>query len=111
MLLKKISFIISVMGIGVLLGFLLLPAKEITAEDLSNELNKFEINEKISFTGRVDSERVIEQDFRILKLENFDFDIVCECEESYLDKEVKIEGRVEEYNGEKQIRVFRIAEK
>ena len=106
-MLKKLAFIIAILGIAVLLGMLILPAGEL------KNLEEMEFNDKVIFEGKVESERDF-GDFKIWKLSTItsgaemDFDVVCNCEESYLGRKVKIVGLVSEFNGEKQIRVLRI---
>ena len=98
-MLKKISFIIAIFGISVLLSFLILPGKEI------DEINLLEINEKIVLEGKV----VSEKDFGDFKIWNVGgIEVVCDCEESYLNKIVQIVGVVSEFNDQKQVRVLEI---
>jgi len=103
-MLRKYAFIVAILGIAVLLGLLILSPKEL---DSSDELDSMEINEKVVLEGKVESERDF-GGFRIMGIEGKDFKVICECEESYLDKEVEILGLVEEFNDKKQVRVLRI---
>ena len=100
-MLKKISFAIAILGIGVLLGMLALPAKELKA------LNETFENEKVFLEGKVESERDF-GDFKILNINGVD--VYCSCSESYLGKEVYAEGFVDEFDGKKQVRVLKIRE-
>ena len=99
--LRKASFIIAISGMAVLLSFLLLPAKELG--DLNGEL----INEKVVFSGKVESEREFGA-FSILKINGIN--VLCDSGKKYLSKEVLIVGKVEEYNGKKQVRALYISE-
>jgi hypothetical protein len=100
-MLKKVSFAVTILGIGILLGMLVLPAREM--EDLQSARD----NEKVFLEGKVEGEKDF-GDFRILKIKGID--IYCSCSESYLGKDVYVEGFVEEFNGKRQIRVLRIVE-
>ena len=105
MLLKKISFIAAVTGIGVLLLLMAWPSYMNINEI---DIHELEVNTKVDVIGNVKSERDL-GDFKILRLENKDFDIICDCEESYLDKDVEVFGKIEEYEGKKQVRVLSIS--
>jgi hypothetical protein len=107
-MLRKVSLIITFAGLSVLLGMLILPAEEIVGERAG--LTEREINEKVVFSGKVESEKNF-GDFKIWELSEVDFDVVCDCKESYLGEEIEIEGIVGEFNGQRQVRVLRIFEK
>jgi hypothetical protein len=100
---KKYVFIISILGISVLLILLIFFPKEIEKRSIED----MEINEKIIFEGKIENERNF-GDFRILNIDGLD--IICDCKESYLGKHVEIVGLIDEYNGNKQIKVLKIAE-
>lgn len=116
-MLRKYAFIVAILGIAFLLGLLILPAKKIVEERSGlveiNNLEELEINDKVIFSGKVGSESDF-GDFKIWKLSaitsgaEMDFDVVCDCRESYLGREVEIVGLVSEFNGERQVRVLRI---
>ncbi|MCH7567849.1 MAG: hypothetical protein IIA87_00335 [Nanoarchaeota archaeon] len=101
---RRISFIIVILGIFVLLVLLIFPPIEI--EEIES-LDEIEVNEKISLSGEVIDERIFE-DFKILKIG--EIEVVCNCPigESYLGKNVSVIGLVEEFNERKQIRVLRL---
>ena len=98
-MLKKISFILAVVGITVLLILLILPGRKIS------DIDNMAINEKVILSGRIIDEGDY-GDFKIWQMEGKDFDIICDCKESFLDKEVSIVGLVDDFNGEKQVRVL-----
>jgi len=107
---KKYAFIVSILGISVLLTLLLVVPEEIT----ENSMDAMEINEKIYLEGVINKE-LDYGDFKILELEidgesSRLIDVVCDCKESYLEKKVSVIGVVEEYEGEKQVRVLSIME-
>lgn len=103
-MLKKVSFIIAIIGISLLVVSLVFPAVKV--EDLSGS----EINSKVKFSGVVSDERDF-GDFKIFKLEGNDFEVVCDgCGDiSYLDQNVRVEGIVDEFRGERQVRVLKIS--
>jgi len=100
-MLKKVSFAFAILGIGVLLGMLALPAKEFGSIDDLRE------NEKVFVEGKVENEKDF-GDFKILKVNGTE--IYCSCKDSYLGEEVYVEGYVDEFDGKKQIRVLKIRE-
>ena len=100
--LKKIAFIVALLGIAILLGLLFFSDYKVVSN--SEELDGLEINSKVKVVGKVGSERIAGEDFKILRMEGFDFDITCDCcGEDLLDKEVEINGIVSEYEGQKQV--------
>jgi len=107
-MLRKYAFIVSILGIAVLLGLLILSPRELGSLE---ELDNIEINEKVVLEGKVESERDF-GDFKVLSIRGIE--IVCECggedDGSYLNKEVKIIGLVEEFRDKRQVRVLRIVE-
>ncbi len=99
---RRIAFVISLVGIFVLLGAFMLPAKNVgSAEDLE----KLEINTKVILSGKVENERVY-GDFRILSVNGIS--VICNCPGDYLGKNVEILGKVSEYEGKIQIEILRI---
>jgi hypothetical protein len=98
-MLKRISFIVCLLGITFLvvsIGFDSEPA---------GNLDEIEINSKVFLRGIVDEEREI-GNFRILTIK--EIQVVCNCQESYLGERVEVVGLVDEFNGERQIRVLEI---
>lgn len=75
--------------------------------DSAETLDSFEINTKVELDGKVERERVFE-DFKVLVVEGIE--IICDCEEYYLGKQIKIIGLIDEYNGKKQIKALTIEE-
>ena len=104
-MLRKISFILASLGIAFLLALLIIPGEELGDRDIDNMM----VNEKVFLEGKVESERDF-GNFKIWKINGKDFEVVCDCEESYLNKEVQIIGLVDEFNEEKQVRVLEITE-
>lgn len=97
--LKKISFIIAIIGIAILIILLNLSPKQV--QSLENE----KINEKIKIQGTVTAERDL-NNFKILTLGNIE--AVCNCKGTYKNKQVEIIGLVQLYNNKKQIQVLEI---
>jgi hypothetical protein len=105
MIIRKLSFAICIVGIAILLSLLLTNSNEV------DEVKSLELNEKVMLTGSVANQRQVSEGLNIMILEGHDFDIVCDCDEDYLGSEIVVEGVVEEFNGEKQVRVLKIVEK
>ena len=102
-MLKKISFIIVIIGIALLLSLLILSPKEVNVEDIEN----LTLNKKVFFRGKVEHERDF-GNFKIWQIN--EIEVVCDCNESYLNKEVEITGLVSEFEGKTQVRVLRLVE-
>jgi len=102
-MIKKLSFIFAILGISLLLLLMLKYPKQITIDQVDN----YEINTKIQITGKVNNVRIFD-DFQILSIENID--LVCNCKENYLNKEVSVVGLIDDYKGTKQIVVLKIEE-
>ncbi len=100
---RKPAFIIAILGMFVLALLLNAKPKEI---DNFEDLNALEINQKVSINGKVVSEKVSYNN-KILMLDN-GIELVCECEESFKDKEISAIGVISDYNNKKQVRVLRI---
>jgi len=97
--LKKMSFVLTMVGIVVLLILLTFPA------EILRNIDEGDLKEKVYFEGEVSNERSIGES----KLINIDgIEVICDCRESYLGKEVRIEGLVDSYNGKRQIRALKI---
>ena len=101
-MLRKISFIVVILGLAFLFYLLMMSPKEINSLD---ELDSLEINEKVIFKGIVDSQRDF-GDFRILVVDGIK--VVCNCVDSYIGREVEVEGFIDEFNDKKQVRASRI---
>ena len=101
--LRSGSFVVAVLGVSILVVLLIFPGGEF------RDLESLRDNEKVVFSGRVEGER-ISGNFKILRLVGKDFDVVCSCEGSgsFLGDEVEIEGLVDEFREEKQVRVLKI---
>ena len=102
--LRKLGFILAVIGIAILLSLLLFKPKEISSIE---NINNLTINSKVLLKGLVESERDF-GNFKIWGIKGIE--VVCDCKESYLDKEVEVIGVVEEFNDKKQVRVLKVFE-
>lgn len=98
---RRWAFVVFMLGMLVLIGVMIFNVKEVRS------LEGLEDNQHVKLNGLVVSERGIYDDEKILELDS-GIVLVCEGCGSYLDKEIFVEGIVEEYKGEKQIRVLRI---
>jgi hypothetical protein len=103
---RRWAFVVMIVGMFVL--FLLLEKGPIAVESYS-DLEELEINERVSFEGRVIEERIIYEDTKLFELEN-GIELICECLDNFEGKEIKVIGIVEEYNGRRQVRVSFIRE-
>ena len=101
---KKIAFVVFIVGICVLAVFLNLPPRTVVSE---KDLNELEINEKIYVSGRVVEEKIISGNKKILYLEK-GIEIVCECDGGFNDREVVVVGIVSEFDGKKQVEALEI---
>ena len=104
--LRKLSFILAVVGIAVLLSMLDVGSREIKGVD---DLDNFEINQKVSLRGEIEDVRDFGS-FKIFKVDGID--VVLKLSGSARDfrigKIVEIRGLVNEYNGKRQIDVLKI---
>ena len=99
---KKISFIIAILGISYLVFMLNAGVVKITEDE---ELQGMIANKKVTLSGEVESERDFDG-FKIMKIDGIG--VVCDCKIIYLGKEVEVIGFVEEYEGRKQVRALEI---
>lgn len=96
---RKLSFVLTILGISILLVMLNFSGKKVES------LEGLELNEKVIVSGEILKER----DFGDFKIFNMgEIEVYCNCKESYLGKEVLIEGLVAEFDGEKQVKVLKI---
>lgn len=100
---KRIALLVFCAGILVLSLLLLKAPKQITNQ---NDLNKLEPNQKVVLNGRVSDERILSGEKSIFVIN--EIDVVCDCLDNLLDKKVKIEGVVSEFENTKQIKVLKI---
>lgn len=102
---RKICFAISFIGLFYLLGLLYwLPPIEVNDR---NELSELEDNTKVIIRGFVEEEDYYSEGL-ILSINGVK--VLCaKCEIELDNKEILIEGLVEEYFGEKQIKALKIS--
>ncbi|MCA9485381.1 MAG: hypothetical protein KC506_00890 [Nanoarchaeota archaeon] len=98
---RRLSFILYILGIVFLMVLFLQPGREVES------LDGLIVNEQVVVSGRVVSEREIYLGTKLLELDN-GVEAVCECSDSFEGKDVRIEGFVSEYNGKNQVSVERI---
>ena len=100
--LLKASVSVTILGIAFLLVVLAVPSySEIDEENI----NDFDINEKVICEGKVNGERDIGE-LKILDVDGID--VICDCKSTLLNKEILVKGAISEYNGEKQVTALRI---
>lgn len=97
---RRWSFIVAVLGILILLLFLRKEPIKVGSLDDVIEGTKVEVVGTIVSEGSFDK-------FSVMKID--DIEIVCSCF-GFKDKEVRIIGSVEVYEGRKQVRVLEISE-
>ena len=89
---RRFALIIAILGIGVLLGFLVAGPKEIDGKSLDGLFD----GQSISFEGVVDEVRVLRAGSLIVI---DDIRVFCECSDIRAGQRVRVEGLVEEYDG------------
>ncbi len=100
---RRRAFIVVVLGMFILALMLNFNVKEINNYD---DLKKLEINQKVFLRGKVVSERAIVKG-KLFVLDN-EIELVCECLENLVDKEIEVEGAVSEFDEKKQVSVLKI---
>lgn len=98
----------SALGVAVLGIFLLIAMlgfQDYVQIDSVSDLDGMIVNSRVQIEGVVESDRLAGE-IHIMRLNGVD--VVCDCEESYLDKRVLIFGVVEDYLGNKQVRAMEI---
>jgi hypothetical protein len=101
---RRVSFIVTVLGICVLVLMMVLSSsREIFS---IRDLEGFEINSLVEFSGVVSDERYFDNGFRIFHIN--EIEVVCECAGvlGLKEKEVFVEGVVGEFEGERQVEVL-----
>jgi len=104
-MLRKVSFILVIVGLMILLIFLNLNVKDIKNYE---DLKSLNINQKVSLEGFVSNERVAGS-LKIFTINGID--VVCECSENYKGTEVRVVGLVSEFNSKRQVMVLEIINK
>jgi hypothetical protein len=102
-MLRELSFVLGVFGVVFLLFYLQF-SSFVEIESIG-DLDGLEINSKVVLRGFVEDVRVFEK-FVIFKIEGIE--LVCDCENGYLGKELEVEGVVEDYLNGRQVRVLRV---
>ncbi len=101
---RRIAFIVSVLGIVALAFFL--NGEEIAVVSYS-ELEKLEVNQKVFTEGKVESERFLSSGRKIFVLDS-GIEVLCSCLVSAGDSEIEVVGIVSEFDGKKQIEALEI---
>jgi len=102
-MIKKASLIFLIIGIIVLIFISFKsPIKNVNFENLEG----MEINTRVEINGKVEGVKDFE-DFKILIVDGIE--IICDCKQNYLGKQIKIIGLVDEYNGKRQIKALKIS--
>ncbi len=97
---KGIALRLAITGIFLLIGIMVFsPAREVSS------LDGMRVNEKVVIRGVVEEERIV-SNLNIMKINGME--VVCDCTKSFKGKNLKVYGVVGEFNGKKQIRVFKM---
>ncbi|MBS3077092.1 hypothetical protein J4233_02360 [Candidatus Pacearchaeota archaeon] len=96
---RRLAFAVFVVGMFLMFVLVNLSPEEI---DDIEEIELLELNTRISVSGEVVKERIIYEGTRILEFDN-GVVVLCECDGSFKGKDVKIIGKVSDYEGERQI--------
>jgi len=101
---RRFAFIVAIVGLFVFALLLNFGGKEMKNYE---DLEKLEVNQRVSVSGKVIDERVVFGNERVLMLNN-GIEMICECDRSYKGSVVEVEGVVEEYKEKRQVRVLKI---
>ena len=118
---RRFAFVVLVLGMFVLV--VLLNGSPVEVFGYGN-LESFELNQRVSVSGEVVSEKIIYSGKWVLVLDiensenslalvsnetsSSEIELVCSCEGGFLGEEVNVVGVVGEYNEKKQIEVLKI---
>ncbi len=101
---RRTALIVFISGILVLLLLMMRGPVEVNSME---ELGKLEVNQKVSLIGKVESERFLSGSKKMFAMDS-GIELVCDCSESFVEKEIMAEGFVSEFNGKRQVEVFSI---
>ena len=102
---KIISLAITLLGILFLLIILNFSSPKIIDSSLS--LQNLPENTKIQTQGKLISERTLNENTNLMKLDN-DIEIICINCPKYLNQTIKLTGIIEKYQNRTQIKLLRI---
>ena len=103
---RKIAFMLTIIGIFVLLMLLNFSAPVIV--DNYSSISKLEDNTKVQAQGRVISERTLYGETKLLKLDN-GIEITCKSCLSYINRTLEVMGTIERYQNKTQILALSIS--
>jgi hypothetical protein len=104
-MLKKITLIITILGIFTLL--ILLNFSKPAIIDNYSSLKKLTDNTKIQTTGKVVSERILYESTKLIKLNN-SIEIICNSCPNYLNQTINVIGTTETYGNKTQVNALKI---
>ena len=102
---RRYAFVIVILG---MFAMVLLLNKNPAEINSFEELKNFEVNTRVKVEGRVLQKINLYDEVVLLKL-NKNIELICECNESFVNKTVNAVGKVEEYKNKKQIMVLEIS--
>lgn len=105
--LRKLSFIVVIIGIAFLLGMLIFSFSPYEEIESAEDLDGLEVNEKGILRGVVEQERKFD-DFVLLNIG--DVEVFCDVckDKELLGKELIAYGFVDEFNDKRQFNVLRV---
>ncbi|MEK6915220.1 MAG: hypothetical protein AABW89_01605 [Nanoarchaeota archaeon] len=98
---RKYAFIIGILGLGFLVGFLFRGPVSV------DKLDGMEIGSMVYISGIVDSERKFGNG-KLLIIEENDILVYCECTKDYAGLNVLVSGIVERFPDDLRIRAFKV---
>ena len=99
MIMRKFAFIVALIGLCVLLGFLLREPRRVSS------LDGLLVGSAVAIEGYVSEERNFGSGKLLIVGE---IPVFCECSRSYLDSLVKISGVVERFPDDLRVRAFSV---
>jgi len=99
---KKITFCLTVIGMVVLVGYLLLAKPGIV---IAETIDSLSLNEKVVLNGIVTKARHYDS-FSVLEIDGIS--VVCDCQQISKGKNVTVIGLLTEYEGTRQVQALRI---
>jgi len=91
-----VAFVVFILGMFLLFFYLQYLPTEVS--DISGKI----LNSRVVISGKVVSERIIYSGTRLLEIEG-GIVVLCECDNSFLGKNVRVVGKIKEYNGKRQV--------
>ena len=101
---RRYAFVVTILGIFVLLFFL---NKEPAQINSIEELDSLETNQRVFVAGKI-AEQKFQYESRIFILEN-GIEVICDCANLRAQDSISVVGFVERYNDKTQVRALKIS--